>query len=374
MKKILLVFGTRPEAIKMAPVYLALKKADSFIVKVCVTGQHRDMLDQVLDAFGIIPDYDLNIMKPGQDLFDITTGVLLAIKEVYEAFRPDRVLVHGDTSTSFGASLAAFYLQIPVGHVEAGLRTGDMSQPFPEEANRVLTGRLADLHFAPTVWAKNNLLKEGISAEKILVTGNTVIDALFWVLGKIGADLGLRRKVEESIRAKGYPLRSDKEWILVTCHRRENAGGGFEEIAEAIKTLSSHFQHLDFVFPVHPNPKVREIFTRVLQGIPNVYLIQPLDYVPFVLMMGGAICLLSDSGGVQEEAPALGKKVFVMRNVSERPEAIEEGLVELVGTDKDQIIMKLTEEIIQRPIRKAFYIYGDGNASERIISVLSTHK
>jgi UDP-N-acetylglucosamine 2-epimerase (non-hydrolysing) len=324
------------------------------------------MLDQVLDVFQIRPDYDLNIMRPGQDLFDITSGVLLAIREVYADFKPHRVLVHGDTSTSFTAALAAFYLHIPVGHVEAGLRTWDMSQPFPEEANRVMTGRLADMHFAPTAWARDNLLREGVADDRILVTGNTVIDALFWVNRRLASDKDLKSKTLQAIEEKGYPIQKGREWVLITCHRRENAGGGFEAIAEAIRELARQFPEIDFVFPVHPSPKVREIFMYALKGIPNMYLIQPLDYVPFVWMMQGAICLLSDSGGVQEEAPALGKKVFVMRNVSERPEAIEEGMVTLVGTDTSLIVQHVKEELEERPQRNASYIYGDGTAGGKI--------
>jgi len=371
IKKVLIVFGTRPEAIKMAPVVKAFANSPAFESKVCVTAQHRDMLDQVLDVFDIQPDYDLNIMKMGQDLFDITGAVLAEIKQVYLDFQPDLVLVHGDTSTSFVAALAAFYLKIRVAHVEAGLRTWDMDNPFPEEANRVLTGRLAYWHFAPTVWAANNLKQEGVNEEQVIVTGNTVIDALYWVRDKLENDKNLREKVIELIRGKGFKFEVNKKLVLITCHRRENAGEGFQNIADAIKELSEKFPEVDFVFPVHPSPKVREVFDAALANLNNVYLIKPLEYLPFVFLLSQCSLILTDSGGIQEEAPSLGKPVLVMRKVSERPEAVNAGVVKLVGTDKLLIFKEVKDLLMMDKIENIpFSIYGDGKAAERIIATL----
>ena len=371
IKKVLIVFGTRPEAIKMAPVVKAFANSSAFQSKVCVTAQHRDMLDQVLDVFDIQPDYDLNIMKKGQDLFDITGAVLSEIKDVYLDFQPDLVLVHGDTSTSFVAALAAFYLKIKVAHVEAGLRTWDMENPFPEEANRVLTGRLAYWHFAPTDWAANNLKQEGANEKQVIVTGNTVIDALYWVREKLENDKDLREKVIELIRNKGFTFETDKKLVLITCHRRENAGEGFQNIADAIKELSIEFPEVDFVFPVHPSPKVREVFDAALANLNNVYLIKPLEYLPFVFLLSQCSLILTDSGGIQEEAPSLGKPVLVMRKVSERPEAVNAGVVKLVGTDKLLIFKEVKDLLMMDKIEnKPFSIYGDGKAANRIIATL----
>ncbi|MFC2188220.1 non-hydrolyzing UDP-N-acetylglucosamine 2-epimerase [Fulvivirgaceae bacterium LMO-SS25] len=373
IKKVLIVFGTRPEAIKMAPVVKAFSQNAEFDCKVCVTAQHREMLDQVLSVFEITPDYDLNIMKKGQDLFDITGSVLAQIKEVYLDFKPDLVLVHGDTSTSFVAALAAFYLQIKVAHVEAGLRTWDMENPFPEEANRVLTGRLSTWHFAPTQWAADNLKREGVAENKIIVTGNTVIDALYLIRDKLQNDESLRNNVQQSIQEKGYNFDSSKRLVLITCHRRENSGDGFENIAEGIRECSIAFPDVDFVFPVHPSPKVREVFHAALANLSNVYLIEPLEYLPFVFLLSNCTLILTDSGGIQEEAPSLGKHVLVMRKVSERPEAIEAGVVKLVGTDKLLIFREVKELLTTDKINKPFSLYGDGKAAERIVTTLMAY-
>ncbi len=370
IKKVLIVFGTRPEAIKMAPVVKAFSKCAEFDCKVCVTAQHREMLDQVLSVFDIVPDYDLNIMKKGQDLFDITGSVLADLKEVYLDFNPDLVLVHGDTTTSFVAALAAFYLRIKVAHVEAGLRTWDMENPFPEEANRVLTGRLATWHFAPTQWAADNLKREGVSEDKIVVTGNTVIDALYLVRDKLIDNKGLRNEVIRSITKSGYTFHASKKLVLITCHRRENAGDGFKNIAEGIKECSTLFPEVDFVFPVHPSPKVREVFYAALANLPNVYLIEPLEYLPFVFLLTQCTLILTDSGGIQEEAPSLGKPVLVMRKVSERPEAIDAGVVKLVGTDKLLIFKEVKELLTTENSSKPFSLYGDGKAAEKIVTTL----
>jgi len=373
-RKVLIVFGTRPEAIKMAPVVKVFANSSAFESKVCVTAQHRDMLDQVLDVFDIQPDYDLNIMKKGQDLFDITVAVLSEIKQVYLDFQPDLVLVHGDTSTSFVAALAAFYLKIRVAHVEAGLRTWDMDNPFPEEANRVLTGRLASWHFAPTKWAADNLKREGVDENKIIVTGNTVIDALYWVKNKLQNDPLLRQKVIEGIKLNGFDFESNKKLVLITCHRRENAGEGFQNIADAINDLSEKFPEVDFVFPVHPSPKVREVFEHALANLSNVHLIKPLEYLPFVFLLTQCTLILTDSGGIQEEAPSLGKPVLVMRKVSERPEAVNAGVVKLVGTDKLLIFKEVKELLICEKIEnKPFSIYGDGKAASRIFNTLMVY-
>ena len=373
IKKVLIVFGTRPEAIKMAPVVKAFSQNMEFDCKVCVTAQHREMLDQVLSVFEITPDYDLNIMKKGQDLFDITGSVLAQIKEVYLDFNPDLVLVHGDTSTSFVAALAAFYLRIKVAHVEAGLRTWDMENPFPEEANRVLTGRISTWHFAPTQWAADNLKREGVAENKIIVTGNTVIDALYLIRDKLDNDESLRHKVQQSIKENGYNFDPAKRLVLITCHRRENSGDGFENIANGIRDCSIAFPDVDFVFPVHPSPKVREVFHATLANLTNVYLIEPLEYLPFVFLLSNCTLILTDSGGIQEEAPSLGKPVLVMRKVSERPEAIEAGVVKLVGTDKLLIFREVKELLATDKINKPFSLYGDGKAADRIVTTLMAH-
>ena len=342
MKRVLLVFGTRPEAIKMAPLVHEFKKhPDQFETKVCVTGQHREMLDQVLDLFQIVPDVDLNIMKSGQDLYDVTSRVLVGMREVLKELSPDLVLVHGDTTTSMAAALAAFYQQIPVGHVEAGLRTGDIYSPWPEEMNRLMTGRIAAYHFAPTPLSKQNLLKENVKAERIVVTGNTVIDALHWVVNKIHAEQGLHDSIRESIRQFGYDterLAKGKRMVLITGHRRENFGEGFLNICHAIKSLSMRYPEVDFVYPVHLNPNVRKPVMEILgDGADNVFLIDPLQYLPFVYLMEQSYLILTDSGGIQEEAPGLGKPVLVMRNTTERPEAVDAGTVLLVGADRERI-------------------------------------
>ena len=329
MKKVLLVFGTRPEAIKMAPLVKAFEKEKNIISKVCVTAQHREMLDQVLDMFDIKPDYDLNIMKAGQDLFDVTTNVLLGLKDVLNDFNPDVVLVHGDTTTTSASSLAAFYSKIKVGHVEAGLRTGDIYSPWPEEANRQITGVLANYHFAPTTTSENNLLKENKNPNDIIVTGNTVIDALFLALDKIEKNTNLKSKIVDSINSQ-YKLQDNKKIILVTGHRRENFGQGFVNICEALKTLALNNPDIDIVYPVHLNPNVQKPVNEILSNTPNVYLIEPLQYEQFIYMMNKSYFIITDSGGVQEEAPSLGKPVLVMRDTTERPEAVDAGTVKLV--------------------------------------------
>lgn len=379
MKTILLVFGTRPEAIKMAPVVHELKKSpDCFIVKVCVTGQHREMLDQVLQLFGIVPDYDLNIMKPDQDLYDITSRILLGMREVLREVRPDLVLVHGDTTTSMVAALAAFYQQISVGHVEAGLRTGDIYSPWPEEMNRLITGRIATHHFAPTPLAKKNLLNENVPEERILVTGNTVIDALKWVTGKLDFDEELNAQVRKRIQRAGYDvnrLQQNRRLVLITGHRRESFGDGFLHICEAIKQLALNYSDVDYLYPVHLNPNVRKpVFDILGDGLENVFLIEPLEYLSFVYMMEKSYLILTDSGGVQEEAPGLGKPVLVLRNATERPEAVEAGTVMLVGTCYDKIIhgvsMLLEDSNVYSKMAQAQNPYGDGLASKRIVDYL----
>jgi len=372
LKKVLIVFGTRPEAIKMAPLVKEFEKfPDLFEMKVCVTAQHREMLDQVLELFEIKPDYDLNIMKSGQDLYDVTSKVLLGMRDVLEDFRPDTVLVHGDTTTTLGASLASFYQKIDVGHVEAGLRTGDIYSPWPEEANRLLTTRLSRYHFAPTESNKANLTKELIDENNIVVTGNTVIDTLFLVLEKINGDEALRTNIQEQIAAKGYRM-SGRKTILVTGHRRENFGNGFLNICEALKELSVQHQDVDFVYPVHLNPNVQRPVKEILTGIENVYLIEPLEYLPFVFLLNHSYLVLTDSGGVQEEAPSLGKPVLVMRDTTERPEALEAGTVILVGTDKDGIkynVNRLIKNETQyKKMAYAHNPYGDGHACAKIVN------
>jgi len=369
--KVLTVFGTRPEAIKMAPLMLALQKDARFEVEVCVTGQHREMLDQVLDLFAIRPRFDLKIMKPGQDLTDVTVAILTGMRDVLLQSRPDMVLVHGDTATTLAATLAAYYQQIPVGHVEAGLRTGNLYSPWPEEGNRKLTGALAALHFAPTETSQENLLREGVPAERIFVTGNTVIDALLEVAGKLDRDAGLQKSLE----ARFAFLRPGARLILVTGHRRESFGGGFERICQALARTAARFPDVDVVYPVHLNPNVREPVNRQLANITNIHLIEPQDYLPFVYLMNRACVILTDSGGIQEEAPSLGKPVLVMRDTTERPEAVQAGTVKLVGTDVEAIAAGVAELLTDAAAYKrmsfAHNPYGDGRACQRILEALA---
>ena len=374
MKKILLVFGTRPEAIKMAPLVKALQKdTEHFETRVCVTAQHRQMLDQVLEVFGITPEYDLNIMAPNQDLYDITAKVLLGLREVLKDFRPDTVLVHGDTTTSMAASLAAFYMQIPVGHVEAGLRTYNMLSPWPEEMNRQVTDRICTYYFAPTEQSRANLLQENIDAKKIFITGNTVIDALLMAVDIISTTAGVKEKMAKELQEKGYTV-GDRDYILVTGHRRENFGDGFLHICKAIKELAALHPEMDIVYPVHLNPNVQKPVYELLSGLSNVYLISPLDYLPFIYAMQHSTLLLTDSGGVQEEAPSLGKPVLVMRDTTERPEAVEAGTVKLVGTNAEAIVSNVTALLLDKEMYKRMSEthnpYGDGQACERIIAAL----
>ncbi|MFI7839839.1 non-hydrolyzing UDP-N-acetylglucosamine 2-epimerase [Pseudomonas asiatica] len=370
--KTLTVFGTRPEAIKMAPLALQLAQDSRFEARVCVTGQHRQMLDQVLELFGISPDYDLNIMKAGQDLTGVTTAILQGIKPVLAGFKPDVVLVHGDTATTFATSLAAYYQQIPIAHVEAGLRTNNLYSPWPEEGNRRLTGALAALHFAPTTTSRDNLLREGTDPMHIFTTGNTVIDALLEVEKKLQSpELNAR-----FARHFSY-LAADRRLLLVTGHRRENFGGGFERICQALVHTARQFPELDVVYPVHLNPNVREPVNRLLGDVRNIHLIEPLDYLPFVYLMTRAYVILTDSGGIQEEAPALGKPVLVMRDTTERPEAVAAGTVRLVGTQVESIVRELntllTNEAVYREMSVAHNPYGDGHACARIREALATH-
>ncbi|CAI8754104.1 UDP-N-acetylglucosamine 2-epimerase [Pseudomonas sp. IT-P44] len=372
--KTLCVFGTRPEAIKMAPLALSLAADERFEAKVCVTGQHREMLDQVLNLFEITPDFDLNIMKSGQDLTDVTTTILQGMKSVFAEFKPDIVLVHGDTATTFATTLAAYYQQIPVAHVEAGLRTGNLYSPWPEEANRKLTGALAALHFAPTDTSSQNLLREGVAAQSIHVTGNTVIDALLDVVARIKNSATLQQQFHQQFSFLG----EGKRIILVTGHRRESFGDGFEKICQALLTTAKEFPDVEIVYPVHLNPNVREPVNRLLAGIDNVHLIEPLDYLPFVYLMDRSYLILSDSGGIQEEAPSLGKPVLVMRDTTERPEAVEAGTVKLVGTDIDVITGNLrsllTDSNAYSQMSFAHNPYGDGKACARILETLSQFK
>lgn len=374
MKKILLVFGTRPEAIKMAPLVKALQKdTDHFETRVCVTAQHRQMLDQVLEVFDITPEYDLNIMAPNQDLYDITTKVLMGLRDVLKDFHPDTVLVHGDTTTSMAASLAAFYMQIPVGHVEAGLRTYNMLSPWPEEMNRQVTDRICTYYFAPTVQSKQNLLQENIDEKKIFVTGNTVIDALLMAVDIISSTPGVEEKMAQELREKGYVV-GEREYILVTGHRRENFGEGFLHICKAVKELASLHPEMDIVYPVHLNPNVQKPVYELLSGLNNVYLISPLDYLPFIYAMQHSTLLLTDSGGVQEEAPSLGKPVLVMRDTTERPEAVEAGTVKLVGTNAEAIVSNVTallnDKDLYKRMSETHNPYGDGHACQRIMAAL----
>ena len=374
MKKILLVFGTRPEAIKMAPLVKAFQKdTEHFETRVCVTAQHRQMLDKVLEVFGITPEYDLNIMAPNQDLYDITAKVLMGLREVLKDFRPDTVLVHGDTTTSMAASLAAFYMQIPVGHVEAGLRTYNMLSPWPEEMNRQVTDRICTYYFAPTEQSKKNLLQENIDEKKIFITGNTVIDALLMAVDIISSTPGMEEKIAKEFQEKGYTV-GNREYILVTGHRRENFGEGFLHICKAIKELAALHPDMDIVYPVHLNPNVQKPVYELLSGVDNVYLISPLDYLPFIYAMQHSTLLLTDSGGVQEEAPSLGKPVLVMRDTTERPEAVEAGTVKLVGTDAEAIVSNVTallqDKEMYKRMSETHNPYGDGQACERIMVAL----
>ena len=381
MKKVLLVFGTRPEAIKMAPLVKKFQEDSEFQTIVCVTAQHREMLDQVLDIFDIKPDYDLNIMKQGQDLYDITSRVLLGLRDVLNETNPDVVLVHGDTTTSTAAALAAFYKQIPVAHVEAGLRTNNIYSPWPEEMNRRITGRIATYHLAPTELSRQNLLKENVDNQNIIITGNTVIDALLWVVNKIKSDANLADTLQINIKNNGYDIdriEDKRKLVLITGHRRENFGEGFRNICNAIKTLSIKYPDVDFVYPMHLNPNVRkpiaEIFGNDKDKSGNTFFIEPLDYLNFVFLMEKADIILTDSGGIQEEAPSLGKPVLVMRDNTERPEALEAGTVKLVGTDYDKIINEVSEllekEESYNKMSKAVNPYGDGSACKRIVDFL----
>ena len=382
MKKIMLVFGTRPEAIKMAPLVKEFQKhPQEFETIVCVTGQHRQMLDQVLDIFDIKPDYDLNIMKQGQDLYDVTARVLTGMRDVLAESKPDVVLVHGDTTTSTAAALAAFYQQIPVGHVEAGLRTHNIYSPWPEEMNRQITGRIATYDFAPTPLSRDNLLAEGVDDAKITVTGNTVIDALYWVVDKIKSSPDLQAELSGELMKAGYDvnrLNNGRKLVLITGHRRENFGEGFISICRAIKTLTEKYPEVDFVYPMHLNPNVRkpihEVFGEDLTGLGNMFFIEPLEYLSFVFLMEKSSIVLTDSGGIQEEAPGLGKPVLVMRDTTERPEALSAGTVRLVGTDYYKIVSEvsslLDDEKHYEEMSKAVNPYGDGLACQRIVDTL----
>ncbi|WP_298027363.1 non-hydrolyzing UDP-N-acetylglucosamine 2-epimerase [uncultured Campylobacter sp.] len=371
-RKILIVFGTRPEAIKMALLIKEFQKHSEFEVKVCVTAQHRQMLDQVLEFFEIKPDFDLNLMKQAQDLYDVTSGVLLGMRGIFERYRPDVVFVHGDTTTTSVVSLAAFYQKIDVAHVEAGLRTHDIYSPFPEEINRQITGLIAKYHFAPTAGAKDNLLKEGKSAENIVVSGNTVIDALFWTIDKIECDAALRDKILSSINFKFHL--GERKFILVTGHRRENFGEGFVSICEALREIAANNADVDIVYPVHLNPNVQKPVKEILSGLPNIFLMDPLEYDAFVYLMSKAYMIITDSGGIQEEAPSLCKPVLVTRNRTERPEGIEAGCVRLVGTKRENIVKEAQKLLNSKDeydkMSQSISPYGDGKACERILDFL----
>ncbi len=379
MKTVMLVFGTRPEAIKMAPLVKEFQKnPDKFETIVCVTGQHRQMLDQVLEIFDIKPDYDLNIMRQGQDLYDVTARVLVGMRDVLEKTKPDVVLVHGDTTTSMVAAMAAFYKQIPVGHVEAGLRTHNIYSPWPEEMNRQITGRIATYDFAPTPQSRDNLIEENVDKSKITITGNTVIDALYWVVDKMKKDENLNKALQQVLKSAGYDvsrLADGKKLVLITGHRRENFGDGFMSICKAIKALTEKYTGVDFVYPMHLNPNVRrpihEVFGETLEGLGNMFFIEPLEYLSFIYLMEKSNIVLTDSGGIQEEAPGLGKPVLVMRDTTERPEALKAGTVKLVGTDYGKIVkevsMLLDEQGYYEKMSKAVNPYGDGKACKRIV-------
>lgn len=378
----MLVFGTRPEAIKIAPLVKEFQKyPEKFKTVVCVTGQHREMLDQVLHIFEITPDYDLNIMKKGQDLYDVTARVLMGMRDVLKEVLPDVVLVHGDTTTSMAAALAAFYQQIPIGHVEAGLRTYNIYNPWPEEMNRLITGRIATYHFSPTPLSRQNLLDEGVKESAIIVTGNTVIDALYMVVDKIKNDKNLDKELENVLSLSGYNinrLQGGRKMVLITGHRRENFGDGFISICKAIKTLTKKHLNVDFVYPMHLNPNVRkpihEVFGTDLSNLGNMFFIEPLEYLSFVYLMEKSMVVLTDSGGIQEEAPGLGKPVLVMRDTTERPEALEAGTVKLVGTNYDKIVSEvsalLDDKAYYEKMSKAVNPYGDGQACSKIINQL----
>ena len=384
MKRVMLVFGTRPEAIKMAPLVQEFRKhPDQYETLVCVTGQHREMLDQVLNIFGIVPDYDLNIMKPGQDLYDVTARILSGMRDILTRTQPDVLLVHGDTTTSMAVALAAFYQQIPVGHVEAGLRTHNIYSPWPEEMNRQITGRIATYHFSPTPLSRENLLREGIDKSRILVTGNTVIDALYAVVNKMKDDVPLQLSLGKELKAAGYDTgrlvtEEGRRLVLITGHRRENFGDGFLHICRAIKMLSEKYPDVDFVYPMHLNPNVRkpikDIFGENCQS--NLFFIEPLEYLSFVYLMEKSHIVLTDSGGIQEEAPGLGKPVLVMRDTTERPEALEAGTVKLVGTDYDKIVSEVSSLLddvqYYEKMSQAVNPYGDGKACERIAQYIQT--
>ncbi len=382
MKKIMLVFGTRPEAIKMAPLVKAFQGDERFVTMVCVTGQHREMLDQVLQIFDIRPDYDLNIMKQGQDLYDVTSRVLMGMRDVLKDAQPDVVLVHGDTTTSTAAALAAFYQQIPVGHVEAGLRTHNINSPWPEEMNRQITSRIAAYNFSPTDLSRRNLLNEAVADEKIFVTGNTVIDALHMVVEMIKGSNELQSSLATELLRAGYDtgrLEGGRRLVLITGHRRENFGNRFISICTAIKDLTLRYPDVDFVYPMHLNPNVRrpihQVFGEDLSNLGNIFFIEPLEYLSFVYIMEKAHLILTDSGGIQEEAPGLGKPVLVMRDTTERPEALESGTVHLVGTDYDRITMEvstlLDDHNAYQRMHKAVNPYGDGKACQRIVEILA---
>ncbi|MGI6346856.1 MAG: non-hydrolyzing UDP-N-acetylglucosamine 2-epimerase [Limisphaerales bacterium] len=378
MKKVFLVFGTRPEAIKMAPLVLELKKRpEKFETVVCVTGQHRQMLDQVLKIFDIVPDYDLNIMKQGQDLYDVTARVLLGMRDVLKETKPDLVFVHGDTATSTASALAAYYQRIPVAHIEAGLRTNNIYSPWPEEINRQMTGRIATYNFAPTPLSKQNLLKENVREDTIIVTGNTVIDALYMVVDRIKKNPELNKELAQNLLKAGYNVKRNKKMVLITGHRRENFGDGFINICTAIKDLTEKYTDVDFVYPMHLNPNVRkpirEVFGEDLSNLGNMFFIEPLEYLDFVYLIEKCTIVLTDSGGIQEEAPGLGKPVLVMRDTTERPEALDAGTVKLVGTDYNKIMVEvsrlLEDKTYYEMMSKAVNPYGDGLACERIVNV-----
>jgi UDP-N-acetylglucosamine 2-epimerase (non-hydrolysing) len=374
-KKIMLVFGTRPEAIKMAPLYHALKACpEEFETQVCVTAQHRQMLDQVLRVFEITPDIDLNLMKAGQDLYDVTASVLLGMRDVLRQHTPDALLVHGDTTTSLAAAMAGFYAGVPVGHVEAGLRTHDVFAPFPEEFNRQVASKVTRWHFAPTEFSQQNLRNERVDEDQITVTGNTVIDALLWVLARIDSDAGRQAELTRFLGDRLPFAWQTERFVLITGHRRENFGEGFFQICEALKDLAARYPNVHLVYPVHLNPNVQQPVKLLLADLPNVHLIEPLDYEPFVYLLKHSHIVLTDSGGIQEEAPSLGKPVLVMRDVTERPEAVEAGTVILVGANRERIVANVSEllddDAIYNRMSRAHNPYGDGNACERIIDVL----